>query len=711
MKFFLVLILSVSFVHIPLRGESTSLFDDLDLVEKINQKINEQLPLFYNYSLIGGYMNMPSARMAKAGMFALGGGSVPPYQIYGANLQAFSRIELSANYRVYNGQIEKNFGHHGFGNDADRIGNVKFGIVMPEDEYEYFPLVSYGLDDFIGTKRFHSQYIVATKEWMKYDLEVSLGWGKGRIHGIFGGLSWSPWRQTKIPILKNLTLMAEYDAINYKQHAHEHPKGRSVSSRVNAGISYLFKDFLQLQIGSVRGEKIGGSVSIRYPLGDSKGIFPKNLDALFYHSPIDNEPLGVIRPEKVFAQDLAYAFGDQGLDLYALYLISDPEIPRKTLWAKVVNNRYRREAIVKERLENLLASLTPNDIDCLVVAIESEGVVSHQYVFRREDLIRYQEGAIGDQELNILSPMKDHTSLGFCADRTLLFQKEKDVWTWTIRPRLLSFFGSTKGKYKYSIGAIAALEGYLYDNVYYRFQAGYSGWSSMHGLTGSDHLNPSHLLQVRSDTMKYYQSQHVMLEEGYFQKAWNLSHGWFGRLALGYFEPAYAGGAMEWLLYPVKSPFAIGIEGAVVLKRHYHGLGFFHKVSKVEHGIEKKEPFVGLQYFLDFYWNFKPLDLLFKVKLGQFLAKDKGVRVEAVRLFESGVRFSLWVAVTNGHDKVNGRTYFDKGFSIVIPLDFFLRQSSRQFVDYSMSAWLRDVGAISATGKPLFNTLYEERYD
>ncbi|HSX12259.1 MAG TPA: YjbH domain-containing protein, partial [Rhabdochlamydiaceae bacterium] len=121
--------------------------------------------------------------------------------------------------------------------------------------------------------------------------------------------------------------------------------------------------------------------------------------------------------------------------------------------------------------------------------------------------------------------------------------------------------------------------------------------------------------------------------------------------------------------------------------------------------------YIGLQYFLDLYYLFKPLQLDIKVKVGQFLARDLGVRVEVMRYFPSGLRFSLWATVTNGGDHINGRTYFDKGFSFCIPFDFFLKQSSRQFITYSMSAWLRDVGAIAETGNRLYDLLYEERFD
>lgn len=688
-----------------------SLFGDLALVEKINQEIDDQLPFFYNYSLVGGYFNMPSARFPQSGSLAFGASSVPPYWVFGANFAVFNRIEVSANYRVFRGVEESNFGREGFGDDADRIGNVKFGILVPEDNYTFLPSIAFGLDDFVGTKRFSSQYFVATKTWLDNHFEFSLGWGWGRIKGIFGGASWTPLRCRDLPVLKDLSFLIEYDANDYKKHREEHFKGRSVNFRVNAGLSYILGDTLQLSISSLRGKKLAGSASIRYPLGTTKGLFPKIDDPSFYDSPIDTEPIGPVRPETEFAHDLVCGFADQGFDLYGVYLCYDEHFGKR-LWLKIVNNRYRQEAVVRERIQDLLAALTPSDIKSIKVVIEAEGLPSHSYCFRTCDLYRFRECCIGKWELETLAPIYEAGRFPNVYEAACLFEREREIWTFTVRPRLLTFFGATTGKFKYSVGVLSAFEGFLHDGLFYRLQASYSIYSSMHGLTSRDRLNPSKLLHVRSDSVRYFQGGSVRLEELFLQRSWNLGKGWFFRLAGGYFEPAYGGVGGEVLLYPIRSSWAVGIEAAPVWKRRFEGLGFFRKISKFnDAGEEVNRRYVGLQYFLDLYYDFRPLDLLFEVKVGQFLAKDKGVRVQATRYFPSGLRFSLWVTVTNGGDRVNGRPYHEKGFAFTIPFDIFLKQSSRSLLSYAMSAWLRDVGAIAATGVELFPTLYEERFD
>jgi hypothetical protein len=122
-------------------------------------------------------------------------------------------------------------------------------------------------------------------------------------------------------------------------------------------------------------------------------------------------------------------------------------------------------------------------------------------------------------------------------------------------------------------------------------------------------------------------------------------------------------------------------------------------------------PYIGFQCFAEFYYQYRPFNLDFKASVGQFLARDKGIRVEGGRTFSSGLRVGLWYTLTNANDRVNASRYYDKGFSITMPLDLFMTKSSRTRIGYSMAAWLRDCGAISATGKQLYPTLFWERYN
>ncbi|MFA6502184.1 MAG: YjbH domain-containing protein, partial [Parachlamydiales bacterium] len=71
---------------------------------------------------------------------------------------------------------------------------------------------------------------------------------------------------------------------------------------------------------------------------------------------------------------------------------------------------------------------------------------------------------------------------------------------------------------------------------------------------------------------------------------------------------------------------------------------------------------------------------------------------------------SCWITFTNGNDRVNNQRYFDKGFSLAVPLDIFMNKSSKTKTCFKMSQWLRDVGAKANTGKDLYSIIHNERY-
>ena len=220
----------------------------------------------------------------------------------------------------------------------------------------------------------------------------------------------------------------------------------------------------------------------------------------------------------------------------------------------------------------------------------------------------------------------------------------------TVRPRAITFFGSTSGKLKATFGVVAGPEGYLFDSLYYKMQVATNLYTSLSDVGDRDFLNPSQLPVVRSDKVRYYDSI-FSLEQAYLQKSFNMGGGTFSRFATGYFEPMYGGVAGEFLYYPVNSDWAVGLEGAVVVKRKTDGLGFTTDVRNYD------GTFIGTQGFLNLYYDFRPLNLSFAINAGQFLAKDWGARFSLTKTYRSGLQFSLWYTFTNGGEDLNHKNY------------------------------------------------------
>jgi hypothetical protein len=159
------------------------------------------------------------------------------------------------------------------------------------------------------------------------------------------------------------------------------------------------------------------------------------------------------------------------------------------------------------------------------------------------------------------------------------------------------------------------------------------------------------------------------------------------------------------LYYPANSRYAVGIEVSKLYRRTLKGWGFVNKIRKLNGFTPYFRKFHGSQYFVDFYYDLLEWQVDLKVSAGKFLADDWGARAEASRYFSNGVRMGVWYTCTNGKDRINGERYHDRGVFLSMPLDFFYCQSSRERWDYSLAAWLRDVGYRANTGYGLFESV------
>lgn len=708
------LILFLLSLAIPLKAEwglggcRTELMEDLMIVDSVNRYLEEGFPVYYNNILYGGYFNMPSALMGKEGEIGFGVSSVHPYRNYNLRIQLLDRIELSGNYRLFRGIDDPILSPTGFGDKSDKGANVKIALMHPSDCNYILPGIAIGFEDFTGTKGFESNYLVFTQVFPKWNVECSLGYGKKRIRKWFGGATWIPFRNSCNGYIKDFAFAIEYDAVPYKSEKREpHPDGRSQKSKINFGLKWRLYDWLDLSTSWVRGEKFSYSASAFYNFGMTNGFFPKINNPLPYTSPRVTEPLGPLRPNDVLVQDLVYPFEAQGFELQEAWLSCNPT-GRKVLRLKIFNFTWRYEDEVRSRLNDLLAGLIPSDISEVIVVMMSDNWPIQEYRFPMEFVRLYGEQKVCPYELFVLTPMKEAEEPckgAFCR----IFKSEYNWFNTALFPKTFSAFGSSRGKYKSLFGIHFGIDGFIFNGWFYNILLGYTLYSNLEDVSTVDRLNPSQIINVRTDTVDYFKKERFTVDQAYIQKWWNMGHGWYGTFALGLFEEAYGGLAGEFLYYPVNSNWAFGIEGAYLRKRQYYGVGFTDLVRKLEGFRPTYKKYHGSQYFADLYYDFNCLDMELHFKAGKFLAHDWGVRSEFSRYYPSGMRLFLWYTYTNARDYVNGQRYQDRGVGISLPLDMFFTYSSQKRWGYAMSAWLRDVGAISGTGIPLYYQIRDQR--
>jgi hypothetical protein len=689
----------------------SQLLSSLEIAAYWDKKIYERFPLTYNHLLSGGYFSTHSARMSEAGMMGFGLAHVPPYFHWNVHIQPFSPLELSANYRIFRHYPDPALGHQGFGDYADRGANVKYALITPEESLYRFPGVAVGIDDFMGTKKFTNYYLVGTQVFKEWGLEVSCGWGtgiytKGPSRGFFGGANWFPLWQCQNRWIQGVGLTAEIDPTNYNNDPH--PFHLHSHIPLNIGARYTFGDLVELSASYIRGDALAVAGSLHYNWGKTEGFLPKIQDPLPYSSPIDREPLGCYRPTDAMIQEMYYTFNDQGFQLTKAWLERSPE-GTHILWLSLFNGCYRQEHVARMRLQHILAALTPSNIDEIVVNIESYGLPCQSYVYNRHLLLEYVYHRISAYEFDLLTPRQEACSPS-PRQIPLIFQKKGDLWRCKIYPRFETFWGNARGKFKYDIGLKGSVDGFLPYGWYYEFQASYTIFSSLNHLADRDFFYPSQLPNVATDYVRYRQEASLTWDMLYTQKSWNCGRGLYTRIAGGYFQVNYGGIAAELLWYPAYSNIALGIEGALVKKRRYSGFGvqstlrFFKGKTPVFRSYNTLE-----QYFLNLYLDFPSLCCFTKISVGQFLARDKGCRLEATRYFNNGVRLTGWVTLTNAFDIIHGKKYYDRGVALEIPFDFFFQRSSRRVWNYALAAWLRDAGYATSTGRTLFEVINRER--
>ncbi len=239
------------------------------------------------YSMFGspGLLEMPTAQSAPDGELAF---SISNYGNYLRNTLTFQVTpRLSGSFRY--ARITGGAGPLAVADYYDRSFDLRYRLI---DEGRYLPAVAVGLQDFIGTGLFSSEYLVATKTIASdFTLTAGLGWGRlgsrngftnplgaiddcfetrppldfgfgGRVQtsrffrgdaALFGGVEWR--------IRDNLTLKAEYSSDAYVT---EVAAGTSViDSPYNFGLTYRPRPGVELGLSYLYATRWGSTSPLR----------------------------------------------------------------------------------------------------------------------------------------------------------------------------------------------------------------------------------------------------------------------------------------------------------------------------------------------------------------------------------------------------------------------------------------------------------------
>lgn len=643
-----------------------------------------------------GLISMPDANIEPVGTWRLGSSTSDPYVPLYTSLTPIPRLELSGRFM----RIKDVLGIPGtaYGDYKDREFDIKLQLLT---EGKFWPALAFGAQDIFGTRIFGADYVAASKHIGPVD--VTLGYGRKRIDGVFGGIRYFPTER------KNIALVAEFDANNYAKDFSGDISGANKRSKGTAfGLEYTW-GWLGAQLSHQKGQ-YSGAAHVSIPL-ETPDFIPKLTEPEPYTTVTTRPSYDQWQTDKTHKNRMARALNDD--DFTNIGIRSNgPD-----LYLKLSNARISDLPRAVGRAARIAALLSPIETKRLNITYTLIEMPAVTYQFSDiNQLQRYFNGQITRKELvtsvNIVYPPGGPVNLGFSENDLYLgldddqpglktvFNDDGDLISLKrtdgllnrikISPKASFLLNDPSGAFHYNFFVSADYTKNLGSQWFLETT---TDWTLLEDISKSAKTPNSSLLpHVRSDIPLYKRDSKFKLSNLLLNKYFHPSEGVFARGSAGLYEEMYGGVGGQVLFMPKSGNLATDLSVDWVKQRDTQGWFGFRPYSTVT-------AILSTRYRL-------PYGVTATVRAGRFLAKDYGARLELKRRFESGFEMGLWYTRTNGNDLTasgnEGRPYYDKGVFLTFPLSRLLTKDSQAIAGFSIAPWTRDVGQMVAPPADLY---------
>ena len=647
-----------------------------------------------------GLINMPDARVAPDSTLRFGYSFAEPYPTLWTSVTMLPRLELSARYTRIMGVPGFTSPGTDYGDFKDKAFDGKFVLV---EEGGWLPQLAFGAQDFMGTKVFPAQYIVANKRLGDFDF--TLGYGEKRIDGLFGGVRYRP------KALKDWAFVAEYDANNYSQDLGAAQSGAaSIPKGPGVGIEYTW-GWLTGQLAYTR-EKPAVMAYMAVPLS-LKDFVPK---------PDEPQPYTKITPRPTMQQWLESdehrnrmirALVEQDFRSIRIAYVHD------RIEVSLSNSRISRVSRAVGRAARTILLLSPVGTREIKITYTVRELPIVIYSFLDLDrLQRYFNGMLPRWEL------EPHVSIHYAAPGAqeagdmaemlaafdehqpglkVLYEDEGNVISlkkedpvqnyFNLRPSLGVYLNDPSGAFKYEVGVQASMTRRLASRTFFTGAVNYNIYETISDVTQPSN---SQLPHVRSDIADYKAAAALKLRQFVVNQLYFPAERVYARASIGYYEEMFAGVGGQVLYLPVGARWGADLAVDWVAQRDHKGLGFS------DYNYDTVTAIASFNYRL-------PMGVTATARAGRFLAKDEGVRMEIKRRFASGYEVGMWYTVTNGNDITSpgspSNPYHDKGIFLSMPLNTLLSKDTQAVAFMSLAPWTRDVGAMVVSPLDLYRLM------
>ncbi|MCC7320525.1 MAG: YjbH domain-containing protein [Rubellimicrobium sp.] len=575
----------------------------------------------------------------------------------------------------------------------DRSFSLQF-LIAPESRH--FPALAIGLNDFLGTGIYASEYLVATRS-LGDRLRLSAGIGWGRLAGVgsfdnplsffgeewetriprqsgtnmggllesqawfhgpaalFGGVEWRPD--------DNWTLIAEYSSDAYP---YESPAVFERRSPLNLGLRYRLGDHWTLGAQYLHGSELG--VQVTWAMNPDRPPHPSGLEPM---PPLvqardpgaaasrDATPDATAR----LAAQARAALTAQGLTLHGLAVTGDEAR------IEIENDSYPAAAQAIGRAARALSGILPAQVGTFRIVIVESGMPAAEAVLSRGDLEELEFAFDGAWQ------MQARSSVGDPGSGTDPLPGLFPRFSWGIDPYLAPALFDPDAPLRADLGIDVSAAWEVRPGLVF---SGILRQPILGNLDESTRESTSVLPHVRSDGWLYDKADTQLSRltgAWYFRPGGDL----FGRVTAGLLEPMFAGVSAEVLWYPIDSRIALGAEIAHVVQRDYdQGFGLLDYEVTTGH--------------LSGYWDIGG-GYQAQLDLGRYLAGDWGATLSLDRRFDNGWSVGAFATLTDVPFGDFGEGSFDKGIRITMPIGWIGGQATRDARTLVIHPVQRDGGA------------------
>ena len=636
-----------------------------------------------------GIIDLPTARRFPDGELVLTQQLHKSLARSGISFQALPRIGVSFRYTGHGFDGGEAYGRV----NHDRSFDAHISLVK---EKKYFPEISLGLRDFIGTGWYSSEYLVGTKLIGKLELTAGLGFGRlagrnsfsnpfgtlssgfndrqqnrkvGDKGGTLGNINWFKgdaafFYGLTYRLSDKITLASEYTPdLMTAESAYI-----GINSPWNVGLSYQLNNFVKFDGQYLHGSEVSLTTQITFN--------PKRPPALG-----GNELAPVpmrLRGEKTIAlwdndeRTIKKVLSVDQFEVHKLDINSD------TVSLFVTNTKFRSTAQAIGRIASTLQRFTADSVKFANIYFYSDNLQSAHY--------RINLDQITDEQFDPKLIEKDQPSITAVDSKIFPLIENKRTTTWGIGP----YFAHRLFNPDLPLSVETGIE----------FQGGYQitqglkvstslRKSLLTNLTDNERRSNSVLPRVHSDWPLYDfagQSGHIhSLNLSYFK---NLAPGLYSRAHAGLLEPFFAGIGGEILYKPAQSRFAIGIDLHRVRKRDYNMM----------FNLRDYETTIG---HVSLYYD---AGQMFSVELnaGRYLAGDTGLTTTISRKFGSGWEVGGYATFTDVPFETFGEGSFDKAIYVSVPIDWITSTPNQAKRILTLRPITRDGGANLSSARSLY---------